>query len=128
MVQDNFHRSHQIDPTPPAAANAARPRLSERLLQARDYRLTLLQAGTGYGKSTALAALTQTGQPLVWYQLHGEDSDPFVSLLHLLHGFINEGAPVPIRRWPSLKHGSVTGGVPAGRPFSTPSATIWPKA
>ncbi len=33
-----------------------RPRLTTRLLEALDYRLTILQAGTGYGKSTALAA------------------------------------------------------------------------
>lgn len=63
-----------------------RPRLTERLLLARDYRLLLLQAGTGYGKSTALAALAGAEYPLVWYHLEADDADPFVLLLHLLTG------------------------------------------
>jgi LuxR family transcriptional regulator, maltose regulon positive regulatory protein len=63
-----------------------RPRLTERLLLARQYRVLLLQAGTGYGKSTALAALAGSAYPLVWYQLEADDADPFVLLLHLLSG------------------------------------------
>jgi LuxR family transcriptional regulator, maltose regulon positive regulatory protein len=92
MVQNNLIIHTKLTPPRLPPRTLLRQRLSERLLQARDYRLTLLQAGTGYGKSTALAALTQTGQPLVWYQLHGEDSDPFVFLLHLLHGFMDQRA------------------------------------
>jgi LuxR family transcriptional regulator, maltose regulon positive regulatory protein len=91
MVQHNLIVHTKLTPPRLPSRTLLRPRLSERLLQARDYRLTLLQAGTGYGKSTALAALTQTDQPLVWYQLHEEDSDPFVFLLHLLHGFMQQG-------------------------------------
>lgn len=64
-----------------------RPRLTRRLLQVRDYRLLLLQAGTGYGKSTALAALATGEQPLIWYHLEAEDADPFALLAHLLAGF-----------------------------------------
>lgn len=65
-----------------------RPRLTRRLLEALDYRLTIVQAGAGYGKSTALvAALAQAGPPLVWYHLDSEDADPLVFLLHLVHGF-----------------------------------------
>jgi LuxR family transcriptional regulator, maltose regulon positive regulatory protein len=91
MVQDTFIIRTKLIPPRLSPRTLARPRLTERLLQARDHCLTLLQAGTGYGKSTALAALTQTDQPLIWYQLHGEDSDPFVFLLHLLHGFMERG-------------------------------------
>jgi DNA-binding SARP family transcriptional activator len=64
-----------------------RPRLTQRLLEALDYRLTVVQAGAGYGKSTALAALADTEYPLVWYQMDTEDSDPLVLLQHLVHGF-----------------------------------------
>lgn len=64
-----------------------RPRLTARLLEALDYRLTLVQAGMGYGKSTALAALATSGHPLAWYHLGEEDADPLVFLLHLYHSF-----------------------------------------
>lgn len=64
-----------------------RPRLTRRLLEAVEYRLALVQAGTGYGKSTALAALVREPHPLVWYHLDREDADPLVFLLHLIHGF-----------------------------------------
>ncbi len=64
-----------------------RPRLTQRLLEALDYRLTIVQAGTGYGKSTALASLAASDHPLVWYHLGEEDADPLVFLLHLLASF-----------------------------------------
>jgi LuxR family transcriptional regulator, maltose regulon positive regulatory protein len=63
-----------------------RPRLTRRLLQALDHRLLVVQAGTGYGKSTALAALAGGEQPLVWYHLEGDDADPYGLLLHLVAG------------------------------------------
>jgi ATP/maltotriose-dependent transcriptional regulator MalT/DNA-binding SARP family transcriptional activator len=61
--------------------------VTHRLLEALEYRLTIVQAGAGFGKSTALAALAEGEQPLVWYHLDLEDADPLVFLLHLLHGF-----------------------------------------
>jgi LuxR family maltose regulon positive regulatory protein len=64
----------------------ARPRLTRRLLEALDYRLTIVRAGAGYGKSTALAALVESAYPLVWYHLDEEDGDALVFLLHLIHG------------------------------------------
>jgi ATP/maltotriose-dependent transcriptional regulator MalT/DNA-binding SARP family transcriptional activator len=57
-------------------------------LETKDYRLTIVQAGTGYGKSTALAALAkEEAYPVVWYRLDAEDADPLLFLLHLLSGF-----------------------------------------
>jgi len=41
-----------------------RPRVSVALREALDYRLTILQAGAGYGKSTALAELAAELRPL----------------------------------------------------------------
>jgi LuxR family maltose regulon positive regulatory protein len=64
-----------------------RPSLTQRLLEAVNYRLTIVQAGAGYGKSTALASLANQEIPAVWYQLEHEDSDPITFLLYLIHGF-----------------------------------------
>jgi ATP/maltotriose-dependent transcriptional regulator MalT/DNA-binding SARP family transcriptional activator len=61
----------------------ARPRVSDFLADALSHRLTLIQAGAGYGKSTALAALVDGDHPLIWYQVARQDSDPLVFLQHL---------------------------------------------
>jgi ATP/maltotriose-dependent transcriptional regulator MalT/DNA-binding SARP family transcriptional activator len=62
-----------------------RPALSARLREALDYRLIVVQAGTGYGKSTALAALGEAEPPIpcAWYSVSEDDADPrrFVSYL-----------------------------------------------
>jgi ATP/maltotriose-dependent transcriptional regulator MalT/DNA-binding SARP family transcriptional activator len=60
-----------------------RPRLLEVLGESLDHRLTILHAGAGYGKSTALASFAQAHQPFAWYQVSAEDSDPLVFLPHL---------------------------------------------
>ena len=64
-----------------------RPALAARLCEALDYRLTVVQAGMGYGKSTVLAALVEEGIPLVWYSATEEDSDPQRFLSYLLAAF-----------------------------------------
>jgi ATP/maltotriose-dependent transcriptional regulator MalT len=74
--------------TPPLRKDArtlARPRVFATLQQAFDYRLTILKAGAGYGKSTALAELAVELQPLIWYQVNDEDNDPLVFIQHLCH-------------------------------------------
>lgn len=63
----------------------ARPRVAEILMQALEYRLTILQAEAGYGKSTALAELAVDLRPVIWYQVNEEDNDPPVFLLQLCH-------------------------------------------
>ncbi len=66
-----------------------RPRVSARLLEALEYRLTIVQAGAGYGKTTALAMLAKKeGLSLAWYHLDPEDCDPQVFLSHLVHSFL----------------------------------------
>jgi LuxR family transcriptional regulator, maltose regulon positive regulatory protein len=62
-----------------------RPRVLENLLESERHRLTLIQAGAGYGKSTALAELAQSPFPLIWYTVAEEDYDPLVFLLHLCY-------------------------------------------
>jgi ATP/maltotriose-dependent transcriptional regulator MalT/DNA-binding SARP family transcriptional activator len=79
----------------------ARPRVDRVLAEAIHYRLTILQAGAGYGKSTALSTLADGDAPLVWYQIASEDSDPVVFLLHLCHATKValpdlQGLPIPL--------------------------------
>jgi ATP/maltotriose-dependent transcriptional regulator MalT/DNA-binding SARP family transcriptional activator len=65
-----------------------RERLLTRLEEAADYRLTLLSAPTGYGKSTLLAGwLANSHHPYAWYNLGQLDADPFVFLVHLIYAF-----------------------------------------
>jgi LuxR family maltose regulon positive regulatory protein len=65
-----------------------RPALTARLLEAQHYRLTVVQASTGYGKSTALAsALQEAPLNLFWYSITASDRDPVLFLLHLIYAF-----------------------------------------
>lgn len=65
-----------------------RPRLNLRLLDAQNYRVTIIQAGPGYGKSTALSTLPTNAHRIAWYHLDADDTDPLVFLLHLIHSCI----------------------------------------
>jgi LuxR family maltose regulon positive regulatory protein len=90
----------KIIPPPRGSRTLPRPRVVESLKQAFDYRLTILQAEAGYGKSTALAELSAGTQPIVWYQVSDEDSDPLVFLLHVCHAIQQtlpeiQGLPTP---------------------------------
>ncbi|MBI5353620.1 MAG: transcriptional regulator [Chloroflexi bacterium] len=76
-------------PPPRNMRTLARPRVNETLKQALDYRLTILQAEAGYGKSTALAELSAEIHPVIWYQVNEEDNDPLVFLLQLCYALQN---------------------------------------
>ncbi len=62
-----------------------RPRLTARLAEALDHRLTVVHAEAGYGKSTALALLAAAGTPTAWYHLDAEDAEPLLFFHALLH-------------------------------------------
>lgn len=83
----HFPKILQTKITPPSksARTLARTRVTRALLEALQYRLTLFQAGAGYGKSTALTVLAEKYEPLIWYQLTEGDNDPLVFLLHICH-------------------------------------------
>ncbi len=87
MHQTNLIVYTKLTPPRPQKYTLHRPRVTQRLLDARQHRLTILQAGTGYGKSTALAALANEPAAFIWYRLDPEDIDPQRFLAHLLHGF-----------------------------------------
>jgi LuxR family transcriptional regulator, maltose regulon positive regulatory protein len=82
-MQNNRILLTKITPPPRSSRTLLRPRVLNALEEAVEYRLTILQAGAGYGKSTALIGLAETIQPLIWYQASEEDNDPLVFLLHL---------------------------------------------
>lgn len=97
MTLSRVLRTKSIPP-PRNMRTLARPRVNETLKQALDYRLTILQAEAGYGKSTALAELAGELRPLIWYQVNKEDNDPLVFLLQLcyaLHNAIPEITNLP---------------------------------
>jgi ATP/maltotriose-dependent transcriptional regulator MalT/DNA-binding SARP family transcriptional activator len=64
-----------------------RARVDALLRHALDYRLTLVHASTGYGKSTALANLATWEVPLYWYSASEGDADPQQFLAHLITAF-----------------------------------------
>lgn len=64
-----------------------RPTLLQKLHDALEYRLTIVQAGTGYGKTTALAALDTGAFPLFWYSAEEADADPQRFLSYLIAAF-----------------------------------------
>lgn len=111
MIGDALHNRYryvvQTKLTPPRLHKRIlhRSRLTQRLLEALDYRLAIVQAGAGYGKSTALATLGESGYPLVWYHLDAEDADPLLFLLHLIHGLrtalpnLSEAPLALLERW-----------------------------
>lgn len=63
-----------------------RPRLRPWLERAVTRRVTLVVAAAGYGKTTAVAELTELPDPVIWYTLSESDKDPLVFLAHIAEG------------------------------------------
>ncbi len=72
-----------------------RPRVDARLSEALEHRVTIIQASTGYGKSTALASLAETQANLFWYSASEQDADPQQFLAHVIGAFRLRLAQVP---------------------------------
>jgi len=77
----------QLFPPRPRKSLLRRPRVDARLNVVFDYPLTIVQAGTGYGKTTALASLTNSKAKLFWYTITEPDHDPLLFLVHLFSAF-----------------------------------------
>ena len=56
-----------------------------------DYPLTIVQAGTGYGKTSVLASLAAIVDNMFWYTITDLDRDPLLFLTHLLAAFEQKG-------------------------------------
>ncbi|MFZ5825245.1 MAG: BTAD domain-containing putative transcriptional regulator [Bacillota bacterium] len=73
-------------PPRPRRHTLVRPRLQGRLMEALEVPLTIVHAGPGYGKTTALASfLAEQPHPVVWYGIAEGDADPLPFLLHLIY-------------------------------------------
>ncbi|HET7087134.1 MAG TPA: LuxR C-terminal-related transcriptional regulator [Anaerolineae bacterium] len=86
-----------IPPTRPDLVT--RPRLIERLHQARHYKLTLVSAAAGFGKTTLLSMWSQlTPLPVAWVSLDADDNDParflayLIAALRTIHTSIGDAA------------------------------------
>lgn len=64
-----------------------RPRVTQTILDNISYPLLIIQAGTGYGKSTELVTLTESIQNYYWYSIQESDIDPFLFLAKLFTTF-----------------------------------------
>lgn len=64
-----------------------RARLETRFLAVQDYPITIVQAGTGYGKSTALSSLIKNENQMFWYSVAEEDRDPLLFFGKLMLSF-----------------------------------------
>jgi LuxR family transcriptional regulator, maltose regulon positive regulatory protein len=82
-LSDMVIRSKLIPPQPHQAI-FHRPRLVEKLAESSRYPLTLIHAGTGFGKTTALLELSQSYNHIYWYHITEPDRDPTLFLAHLI--------------------------------------------
>ncbi|KPL75474.1 hypothetical protein AC812_08465 [Bellilinea caldifistulae] len=80
----------QLIPPLPRKAILPRPRIRSLLQRALQHPLTLLLAGTGYGKSTALLDLSQEGRRIFWYTVNEPERDPLLFLVHLINAFAQQ--------------------------------------
>src|SRR5450756_1935093 len=87
MLHEETILQTKLNPPRPPRSTLVRPRIDALLRDALDYRVTIVQAGTGYGKSTALANLADGTTPLFWYSASEGDADPQQFLAHLIAAF-----------------------------------------
>ncbi len=87
MRRDETILQTKLNPPRPPRSTLVRPRIDALLREALDHRVTIVQASTGYGKSTALANLAGAATPLFWYSASEGDADPQQFLAHLIAAF-----------------------------------------
>ena len=69
-----------------------RPRITNALQKSLRYPITVIQAGTGYGKSTELLTFIHSiKKPVYWYSISGNDRDPILFLANLFSTFNQNG-------------------------------------
>ena len=108
--------------TPPAQrANVlARQRVSHVLELSLNHSLTILTAGTGYGKTTSiLTFIQQRKEPVFWFSTSRNERDPRLFLSSLYTAFNQSGSLKAIPGSPSQKFGQ-----PALRLLDDPEADL----
>lgn len=69
----------------PGTRKVHRPELIDKLNDYRDYRVTLLSAPAGFGKTTIVAQwVDQLDSPIAWLSLDEKDNDPYIFLHYLI--------------------------------------------
>lgn len=82
----------QINPPAKRSRVLQRERVNQILKRSLDYPITILKAGTGYGKSTAiLSFLDRQDLPVYWFTISGTDRDPTLFLAKLFTAFNQRG-------------------------------------
>lgn len=72
-----------------------RERVNRIISRSLNHPVTLMEAGTGYGKSTAiLSFLNQSSQPVYWFTISGSDRDPKLFLAKLFSAFNQQGEAI----------------------------------
>lgn len=90
------HARRKLTPPDLPAVHVRRPALLARLGRGRGQRVTLVAAGPGYGKSTAVRAyLGEAALPAVWLNLSPGEAGREAFLRLLLAGARQAGLPVP---------------------------------
>ncbi len=78
----------QLNPPAQRSRVLSRKRVNEKLQQSTNYPLTILEAGTGYGKSTSLLTFVEDlPSPLYWFTISGSERDPKLFLAKLFTAF-----------------------------------------
>ncbi len=89
MFRGAFILQTKLTPPRPRRETLNRARIDSILQQSFEYRLTVLQASAGYGKSTALAHFAAHVGHLSWYSVSEGDSDPLRFIAYLVAAFQN---------------------------------------
>ena len=78
----------QLSPPAQRSRVLEREKLLNRLSLSIEHPLTILEAGTGYGKSTTiLSFLAKRQEPIYWYSISATDRDPRLFLAKLFSSF-----------------------------------------
>ena len=85
----------QLNPPAPRSRILHRERVEKELSEIFNFPLTIIQAGTGFGKSTAiLSFLQKIENPIYWYTISGTDRDPKLFLAKLFTAFNQNGISI----------------------------------
>lgn len=85
----------QLNPPAPRSRILKRERVDRELREIFNYPLTIIQAGTGFGKSTAILSFLQNiSTPIYWYTVSGTDRDPKLFLAKLFTAFNQNGVSI----------------------------------
>ena len=82
----------QLNPPSKRSRILTRQRVNDQLKRSVNYPLTILEAGTGYGKSTSVVSFINNLQkPIYWFTISGADRDPKLFLAKLFTAFNQKG-------------------------------------